>query len=350
MTTPWMRDRASDPASARAASSRVGSVTDHLGEQRVVVDADDAAGDDAGVEADARRRRVAKLGRDPGHDERVQRPALRLPGGGRILGVEAHLDGVSGRRRRCGRQPFALGDADLQGDEVDAGRALRDGMLDLQPRVHLEEVEVAVVSGEELDGAGVGVADRSGRGDRGGEQVVAHRREALDERRRGLLDDLLVAALDRALALAERPHRAVLVGHHLHLDVSPRRQVGLAEHRRVAERGRRFGSGRGDLAVEDIERAHDAHAATTATGRGLDQHRQVVVGDGLWRQLGSTGTPAPAISRFASIFEPIAAIAAAAARSTSARRRRRRRRSRRSRTGSRSRDGSHRRRRGAPRR
>ncbi len=72
-------------------------VSDHLGEQRVVVDADGGAGDHAGVEADARRRRVGELGDDPGHVEGVHRAALRLPPGGGILGVEAHLDGVARR-------------------------------------------------------------------------------------------------------------------------------------------------------------------------------------------------------------------------------------------------------------
>ena len=183
-------------------------------------------------------------------------------------------------------------------------------MLDLQPRVHLEEEERAVVGGEELDGAGAGVADRPRRGDGGGEQRVAHPGDALDERRRRLLDDLLVAALDRALALAERPHRAVLVGHDLHLDVVPGRQVRLAEHRRVAERRRRLGLGRGDLPIEHVERLDDAHAAPATARRGLDQHRQVVRRrPRRGASSGSTGTPAAAIRRLASIFEPIAAIA-----------------------------------------
>ena len=37
------------------------------------------------------------------------------------------------------------------------------GMLDLQPRVHLEEIEPAVLVEQELDRAGVGVADRRAR-------------------------------------------------------------------------------------------------------------------------------------------------------------------------------------------
>ena len=228
-------------------------VADHLGEQWVVVDADHRAGHDAGVEANPWPSRVGELGDDARHVERVQRPAVRLPAGGRVLGVEAGLDGVTRRRRWRRVEAPSLGDGDLQGDEIDTSRALGDGMLDLQPRVHLEEEEGAVVGGEELDGAGARVADRPRRGDGGGEQRLAHPGDALDERRRRFLDHLLVAALDRALPLAERPHRAVLVGHDLHLDVVPGRQVRLAEHRRVAERRRRLGLGRGDLPIEHVE-------------------------------------------------------------------------------------------------
>ena len=77
---------------------------------------------------------------------------------------------------------------------------------------------------EELDGAGVHVADGAGHGDR--------RRPELGPLVPGvsagggaLLDDLLVAALDRALALEEVHHVAVGVPEDLHLDVAgPRRR------------------------------------------------------------------------------------------------------------------------------
>ncbi len=43
--------------------------------------------------------------------------------------------------------------------QIEAGHHLGDRMLDLQPRVHLEEIEAAVLVEQELDRAGVGVAD-----------------------------------------------------------------------------------------------------------------------------------------------------------------------------------------------
>ena len=65
-----------------------------------------------------------------------------------------------------------------------------------------------------------------------------------------LLDDLLMAALDRALALAEVDDRAVRVAEHLHLDVAGPIEVALEEQAPVAERRRGFAAGRGERRVE----------------------------------------------------------------------------------------------------
>ena len=75
------------------------------------------------------------------------------------------------------------------------------GMLDLQPRVELDEVERAVRADEELERAGVRVADRAHRALGGGLHLLA--RLGRQRRRRRLLDQLLVPPLDRALALAD---------------------------------------------------------------------------------------------------------------------------------------------------
>ena len=100
------------------------------------------------------------------------------------------------------RERLAGGDADLLAHEVDARHELGDGVLDLEAGVHLEEPELAVLV-EELDGAGVVVAARLG--DLDGR--LAHGLAGLggEGRRRALLDQLLVAALGRAVALAD-PH------------------------------------------------------------------------------------------------------------------------------------------------
>src|SRR4029078_918347 len=81
-------------------------------------------------------------------------------------------------------------------------------MLALDSRVHLEEVELPVRVEEELARSGVGVARSARRRDRG----LAHPRTQLrrDGDARRLLDHLLMAALDRAFALAQMKHRPVL--------------------------------------------------------------------------------------------------------------------------------------------
>ncbi len=118
-------------------------------------------------------------------------------------------------------------------------------MLDLQARVDLEEGRAArrrVV--EELGGAGAAVAHRGrqahGRG-------LQRRRVLGRQHRRGrLFDHLLVAPLQRAVALAEGVHdrRAGRVGgaQQLHLDVARRVDAGLEQHAAAPERARHFGA------------------------------------------------------------------------------------------------------------
>ena len=109
-------------------------------------------------------------------------------------------------------------DQQLRLDEVDAGDQLGHRMLDLDARVHLDEVELAVLV-EELERAGAAVADRAA----GLDAALAHAARAAGAvmpGRRRLLDDLLVAALHRAVALAQVDDVAVSVGEHLDLDVA----------------------------------------------------------------------------------------------------------------------------------
>ena len=244
-------------------------VHDQLGQHRVVVRGDHAAGLDPGVQPQPVRRRRAELRVHSGDAEAVQRAAVRAVPLRRVLGVQARLDRVAGRPRRV-VQPAALGDRELQRHEVDAVHALGDRVLDLKPGVHLKEEETAVGGEQELHGARTRVAD--GARGRGGRLAQALPQLGVDRRRGRLLDHLLVAALDGALPLPQRPHRTVGVGEDLHLDVAGAGQERLAEHRRVAER--RLGlaprrlQGRGQLPrVSD-----DPHAAATAAGRRLDEH------------------------------------------------------------------------------
>src|ERR1041385_6077037 len=117
---------------------------------------------------------------------------------------------------------LAGGDADLRAHEVDAVHLLGHRVLDLEAGVDLVEVElrrlgVADVV-EELGGAGIPVADLLGQLAHGGADADA---VLVVEGGAGrLLDELLVAALHAALALAEVDDVAVLVGEELELDVA----------------------------------------------------------------------------------------------------------------------------------
>ena len=98
-----------------------------------------------------------------------------------------------------------------------------------------------------------------------------------EERRRRLLDQLLVAALQRAVAGADDHDVAVLVGEHLRLDVPRPVQVALDEALAAAERGHRLAH-RGLEELGDLlHRAGDLEPAPAAAERGLDGDRQAVL-------------------------------------------------------------------------
>ncbi len=144
-------------------------------------------------------------------------------------------------------------------------------MLDLDARVQLEEPELAAGQ-HELGRAGALVADRARERDR----RVAHRgaQRRIERRRRRLLEHLLVAALHRALALAERDDGAVRVGEQLDLHMPRPLEIALAEDRVVPERGPGLAPCGSERFVELVRRADDAHAASASTGGRLDQQRE----------------------------------------------------------------------------
>ncbi len=132
-------------------------------------------------------------------------------------------------------EQLARGDAQLPLDEVDSGDELGDRVLHLKARVHLHEEELVrgVGRDDELDGSRPEVADTERGVDCGPADALSSR--GIEQRRRRLLDDLLVTALKRALALAEVNRRAARIGEHLNLDVSRVLDEALDEQRVVAE-------------------------------------------------------------------------------------------------------------------
>ena len=145
----------------------------------------------------------------------------------RVFGVEPRFDrpAVAADFILPERQRLAGGDAKLPFDQIEAGDRLGDGVLDLQPCVHLEKIETARPRParrieQELEGAGADVADRA----RARDCRLAHRRSGRLRQAggRALFDDLLMAALQRTIALEEMDDPAVAIAEHLNFDMARR--------------------------------------------------------------------------------------------------------------------------------
>jgi len=148
---------------------------------------------DAGVDPDARPGRLA-VGGD--RARRREEPVRR------VLRVDPALDRVAREARVLlpEGEGLAGGDEHLLAYEVDAGHELRDRVLDLNARVHLEEEVVPLAVEEALDRPCAAVADGPGGVDRDSADSLSDLRR--HGRRGSLLDQLLVSTLDRAVAFA----------------------------------------------------------------------------------------------------------------------------------------------------
>jgi hypothetical protein len=149
-------------AHARDRGVAVLAVRDDLGNQRIVVRRHVVASVKVTIHADTR----AAGGVPEAHRARRRRELLR------ILRVDAAFDRVAADLHVVLRpwQALAGREPQLRLDQVDAGHDLRDRMLDLDARIHLDEVELAVLE-QELERAGAAITDfRAGRG-----TTLAHR-------------------------------------------------------------------------------------------------------------------------------------------------------------------------------
>ena len=106
-------------------------------------------------------------------------------------------------------------------------------MLNLQPGIDFQKGKLTRLVEQEFDGARVGVARRA----RQSQGSLAHAcpQIRVDRRRRALFDQLLMPALDAAVAFAEVNQVAVVVSEDLDLDVARSWHVALEEHAVVAE-------------------------------------------------------------------------------------------------------------------
>ena len=149
---------------------------------------------------------------------------------------------------------------------------------------------------------------------------IRARAPAVKNGRGAFFPDLLVAALQRAIALAEMDGAAAAVAKHLDFDVARLLQVFFQIDRGIAER--RFGLvGRGrQREREFVGGLRHLHAAAAAAGGRLHQHRKadgfgdghgVVVGADRAVGAGHHGNAEPFRGFLASILSPIRRICSA---------------------------------------
>ena len=206
-------------------------------------------GDLAGVGAEARCRIL-------GRDSALQCGAAQVD----VFLVETEL-----------AERLAVGDAHLRLHEVDVGDLLGHGVLHLDARVHLDEhvLALALPRGveQELDGAGVDVANRLREGDR----VTIHRLAGflVEVRGRRDLDHLLVATLHRAVAFEQVNGLPRGIRENLHFDVARTHHCLLEEHGRVAEGAIRLAHGLEQSGAEVFFLLDPSHPSPAAASDGL---------------------------------------------------------------------------------
>ncbi|MNF72928.1 hypothetical protein D3C84_549180 [compost metagenome] len=211
------------------------AVTDQLADHGVVVGRHLVTRIDVGFPTHAQTtRRVEAL------DETWRRHE-----GGRIFGVDPAFDGMATDADVLlgDRQGLAGGDAQLLLDEIHTGDHLGDRVLDLDPGVHLDEVELAVLV-QELEGARTAVADFETGAHAALTDELAHLFGDAGCRR--LFHHLLVTALHGAVPLTQIEGGTLTVCQHLDLDVARVLQVFLHVDHVVLEELARFGFGQGD--------------------------------------------------------------------------------------------------------
>ena len=235
----------------------------HLLQQRIVEAGDDRARiGGAAVETDAETGGAA-IGGDAAivRNEIVLR-ILRGDAALQCMAVEPDvlLHRHAGFRRADGK---AVENMDLRFHNVDAGHHLRDGVLDLDARVDLDEVELAGIGIlQEFDRAGADIAGLAGDLQRIAAEFLAQRLAEIGSR--GAFDDLLVAALDRAVTLEQMHGIAVRVAKHLHLDMAGALDQLLEIDLVLAEGGLRLALALHHLAREVGLGADGTHAAAAA--------------------------------------------------------------------------------------
>jgi len=240
-------------------------ISDELGDHRIVEHRDLAALDHAIIHADpiaARRRPIA-------HETAGRRQETAIG----IFGIDPVFDRPAGEPDILLRkgEPLARRHPDHLLDEIDSRHAFRHRMLDLEARVHFQEIEAAVCAHDQLDRAGRIIAHSACQGDR----LFTHRAAHLgrDEWRWRFFDHLLVPALDRTFAFAQIEDGAMLVAQHLDLDMARLLDEFFDEHPIIAKARQPLAAHAVEILAHVAFRPGKTHALAPATRRRLHHHR-----------------------------------------------------------------------------
>ena len=157
-----------------------------------------------------------------------------------------------------------IGKADLLLNDIDTGHHFGDRVLHLDAGVHFHEEEVVILVEHELDGADVPIMYCFDDFDGNAADFPAE--FLVDGGRRCFLEQLLMPALDRAVALAEMSDMPAMVGGNLYLNMAGLKKISFEVNGIVAERGLRLRLRGLKRASEVFRFIDDAHAASSPTG------------------------------------------------------------------------------------
>ena len=243
------------------------AVDDELGYEAVIVRRHHRSGEEGGIHPDTGSAGGMVFAHPPGRRHEGRR-VLRIDPAFDGMAVEAHRRLRDGQRRP-GRN------AQLLPDQVDPGDLLGHRVFDLEAGVHLDEMEAAAVE-EEFEGAHAAVTDLRDRGRGPSADSIAI--GGAQNGGGGLLDNLLVPTLYRAVAFAEMDCVAVAVDGDLNFDVARVFYELLDEDPGVAEGSGRLPPGQQEGGGEIPRFAGDLHSASAASGRRLQQYGIPYVG------------------------------------------------------------------------
>src|SRR5664279_4572061 len=167
-------------------------------------------------------------------------------------------------------QRATRGDKDLPFNEIEAGDHFSDRMLDLKPCIHFEKIEGAVIRRDQkLDRPRAGIPNRTC----GCERRLPHGLpQRVGEAGRGcFLDDLLMPALNRTIAVEEMHAMAVAVGEDLNFDMTGARKIFFDKDAIIAKRRKRLTLGAGQLRRKLRRVSSDFHALAATASRSFDQ-------------------------------------------------------------------------------